>query len=49
VRAYAGRPVSRPLAPEEDLARALLDANNLIQDFCGVLSWSYAPAALRLG
>jgi hypothetical protein len=23
---YAGRPVSRPLAPEEDLARALLDA-----------------------
>jgi hypothetical protein len=27
---YAGRPVSRPLGPEEDLVRALLDAIGLV-------------------
>lgn len=43
---YAGRPVSRPLAPEEDLARALLDALGPAGRAAAVVA-DRAPADLR--
>jgi hypothetical protein len=43
---YAGRPVSRPLAPEEDLARALLDALGPAGRSIAVVA-DRAPADLR--
>ncbi len=45
---YAGRPVSRPLAPEEDLARALLDAMDPQQQAQAVVS-AQPPADIRSG
>jgi hypothetical protein len=45
---YAGRPVSRPLAPEEDLARALLDALGPAGRAIAVVS-GQAPADIRTG
>ncbi len=43
---YAGRPVSRPLAPEEDLARALLDALGTAGRAAAVVS-DHAPYDIR--
>ena len=43
---YAGRPVSRPLGPEEDLVRALLDAMGA-QDRAAAVVASQAPADIR--
>ncbi len=43
---YAGRPVSRPLAPEEDLARALLDALGPAGRAAAVVS-DHAPYDIR--
>jgi uncharacterized protein DUF3500 len=43
---YAGRPVSRPLGPEEDLVRALLDALGE-QDRPAAVVASLAPADIR--
>ncbi len=43
---YAGRPVSRPLGPEEDLARALLDAMGPQGRAAAVVA-SQAPADIR--
>jgi len=43
---YAGRPVSRPLAPEEDLARALLDAMGHQERSAAVVA-SRAPGDIR--
>src|SRR6266487_3446243 len=45
---YAGRPVSRPLGPEEDLARALLDALGPAGRAIAVVS-GRAPADIRTG
>jgi Protein of unknown function (DUF3500) len=45
---YAGRPVSRPLGPEEDLARALLDALGPAGRAAAVVSGA-APADIRSG
>jgi hypothetical protein len=45
---YAGRPVSRPLAPEEDLARALLDELGPAGRATAVVS-ARAPADIRSG
>jgi hypothetical protein len=45
---YAGRPVSRPLAPEEDLARALLDELGPAGRATAVVS-DRAPADIRSG
>jgi hypothetical protein len=45
---YAGRPVFRPLAPEEDLARALLDAVGPAGRAVAVVS-DRAPADIRTG
>jgi Protein of unknown function (DUF3500) len=45
---YAGRPVSRPLAPEEDLARALLDALGPAGRATAVVA-GQAPADIRTG
>ncbi len=45
---YAGRPVSRPLAPEEDLARALLDALGPAGRARAVVS-DQAPGDIRTG
>jgi hypothetical protein len=45
---YAGRPVSRPLAAEEDLARALLDAVGPAGRSAAVVS-DHAPADIRTG
>jgi len=45
---YAGRPVSRPLAPEEDLARALLDALGPAGRAVAVVA-DQAPADIRTG
>lgn len=45
---YAGRTVSRPLAPEEDLARALLDAMDDAARAAAVVS-ARAPADIRSG
>ena len=45
---YAGRPVSRPLAPEEDLARALLDAMAPAGRVLAVVS-GQAPGDIRSG
>jgi hypothetical protein len=45
---YAGRPVSRPLAPEEDLARALLDALGPAGRAVAVVA-DRAPADIRSG
>jgi hypothetical protein len=45
---YAGRPVSRPLAPEEDLARALLDALGPQGRAIAVVA-GHAPADIRTG
>src|SRR5215469_2285590 len=45
---YAGRPVSRPLAPEEDLARALLDELGPAGRATAVVS-GRAPADIRSG
>jgi len=45
---YAGRPVSRPLAPEEDLARALLDELGPAGRSAAVVS-DRAPADIRSG
>ncbi|MDG4787310.1 DUF3500 domain-containing protein [Micromonospora sp. WMMD1102] len=45
---YAGRPVSRPLAPEEDLARALLDAIGPDGRGTAVVA-DRAPADIRSG
>jgi hypothetical protein len=45
---YAGRPVSRPLAPEEDLARALLDELGQAGRATAVVS-ARAPADIRSG
>jgi hypothetical protein len=45
---YAGRPVTRPLAPEEDLARALLDAMDASGRATAVVS-DRAPADIRTG
>src|SRR6266567_6095156 len=45
---YAGRPVSRPLAPEEDMARALLDALGPAGRAIAVVS-GRAPADIRTG
>jgi hypothetical protein len=45
---YAGRPVSRPLAPEEDLARALLDALGPDGRAAAIVS-DQAPADIRSG
>src|SRR5712691_6174833 len=45
---YAGRPVSRPLAPEEDVARALLDALGPAGRAIAVVS-GQAPADIRTG
>src|SRR6201986_3229695 len=43
---YAGRPVSRPLAPEEDLARAMLDAMGP-RERSAALGASRAPGDIR--
>ena len=43
---YAGRPVSRPLGPEEDLVRALLDAMGPQGRIAAVVA-SQAPADIR--
>jgi hypothetical protein len=45
---YAGRPVSRPLAPEEDLARALLDSMGPSGRSAAVVA-DDAPADIRTG
>jgi hypothetical protein len=45
---YAGRPVSRPLAPEEDLARALLEAIGPAGRNAAIVS-DRAPADIRSG
>ena len=45
---YAGRPVSRPLAPEEDLARALLDALGPQARAAAVVA-AQAPGDIRTG
>jgi Protein of unknown function (DUF3500) len=45
---YAGRPVSRPLAPEEDLARALLDAMGPAGRAVAVVA-GQAPGDIRTG
>jgi hypothetical protein len=45
---YAGQPVSRPLAPEEDLARALLDALGPAGRASAVVS-DQAPGDIRTG
>jgi hypothetical protein len=45
---YAGRPVSRPLGPEEDLARALLDAMGPAGRAAAVVA-DRAPADIRTG
>jgi hypothetical protein len=45
---YAGRPVSRPLAPEEDLARVLLDAMSPAERDLAVVS-GQAPGDIRTG
>jgi len=45
---YAGRPVSRPLAPEEDLARALLDAMGPAGRASAVVA-DQAPGDIRTG
>jgi hypothetical protein len=45
---YAGRPVSRPLAPEEDLARVLLDAMSPAERDLAVVS-GQAPGDIRSG
>jgi hypothetical protein len=45
---YAGRPVSRPLAPEEDLARELLDALGPAGRAAAVVA-DRAPADIRTG
>jgi hypothetical protein len=45
---YAGRPVSRPLAPEEDLAQVLLDAMAPAERDLAVVS-GQAPADIRTG
>ena len=45
---YAGRPVSRPLAPEEDVARALLDAMGRDGRAAAVVA-GQAPADIRSG
>jgi Protein of unknown function (DUF3500) len=45
---YAGRPVSRPLAPEEDLARALLDAMDDTARAAAVVA-TRSPADIRSG
>ena len=45
---YAGRPVSRPLAPEEDLARVLLDAMAPAERVLAVVS-GQAPGDIRSG
>jgi Protein of unknown function (DUF3500) len=45
---YAGRPVSRPLAPEEDLARALLDAMGQAGRVSAVVA-DQAPVDIRTG
>jgi hypothetical protein len=45
---YAGRPVSRPLAPEEDLAWVLLDAMASAERALAVIS-AQAPGDIRTG
>ncbi len=45
---YAGKPVSRPLAPEEDLARALLKALGPAERATAVVS-QHAPGDIRTG
>jgi hypothetical protein len=45
---YAGRPVSRPLAPEEDVARALLDAMGPAGRAAAVVA-DQAPGDIRSG
>jgi hypothetical protein len=45
---YAGRPVSRPLAPEEDLARALLDAMEPAERVLAVVA-AQPPGDIRTG
>src|SRR5215472_7542999 len=45
---YAGRPVSRPLAPEEDLVRVLLDAMAPAERALAVVS-AHAPGDIRTG
>ncbi len=45
---YAGRPVSRPLGPEEDLAQALLDAMGPAGRAAAVVA-GRAPADIRTG
>ncbi len=45
---YAGRPVSRPLGPEEDLARALLDAMGPAGRAAAVVA-GQAPRDIRTG
>jgi hypothetical protein len=45
---YGGRPVSRPLAPEEDLARVLLDAMAPAERALAVVS-GQAPGDIRSG
>jgi hypothetical protein len=45
---YAGRPVSRPLAPEEDLARVLLDAMAPAERVLAVVAGT-APGDIRTG
>jgi len=45
---YAGRPVSRPLAPEEDLAQVLLDAMEPAERELAVVS-AQAPGDIRTG
>jgi len=45
---YAGRPVSRPLAPEEDLAQVLLDAMSPAERALAVVA-GRAPGDIRTG
>jgi Protein of unknown function (DUF3500) len=45
---YTGRPVSRPLAPEEDLVRVLLDAMTPAERLLAVVSGK-APGDIRTG
>jgi hypothetical protein len=45
---YAGRPVSRPLAPEEDIAQVLLDAMEPAERDLAVVS-GQAPGDIRTG
>ncbi len=45
---YAGRPVSRPLAPEEDLARALIDGLGPADRAAAVVA-GQAPGDIRTG